>query len=160
MSVERSGDPVSVVKQAEKQLEEAFKPKPINSPPGAKYTNIVQIAPAWSEITKISNSFTWLNEDIFKAKALVKYDEVVKDNSPPVGVYSYDWDRRYEKSSEAWSIQEDSSYYIEKAKMAIVGGVGGAVTTLVVLWLLAWGWQFLLTRIRELSEAIRGKNNS
>jgi hypothetical protein len=157
VSESRTGDTLATIKSVEKQLNAAFERKPIKTPPGSKYTNIVQVAPGWPEIIEIGKPLSWWNESIFKAKALIKYDESGGLSSPPAGVYSFELNDRYKDSEEPWHIQEDFDYYAAKAKMTILGGVGGAVAAVIILWFLSWGWTFLLARISELAAAIRGK---
>jgi hypothetical protein len=152
-SVGRSGDTRVTIKEAERKLSIAFEPKPIPIPENlrGKFTNIRQVAPAWSEVEAISHSLTWQNQETAEAKAMMHYDSYFD------GMNSYIWKEKETLSNRPWIIEEKNDFYLKKLYSGVVYAATAFVASLLCLLLLSWSWKFLLARIREVADAIRGK---
>jgi len=151
--VQRSGDTSAVIKQAETKLAKAFELKPIVIPPSlkGKAKNIVQIAPAWSEVEDISKSLTWHNKRIAEAKAMLLYGSYYDKMD------SHIWEQKESLANSPWLVEESGEFFLKRLYGgSVYASVSFAVTFLFLL-LISWSWRFLLARIRELSDAIRGK---
>jgi hypothetical protein len=152
-SVGRSGDTQMVIKETDRKLSIAFAPKPILIPENlkGKFKNIRQIAPAWSEVEAISHVLTWQNQEIAEAKAMMHYDSYFD------GMNSYIWKEKETLSSSPWIIEENNDFYLRKLYSGVAYAAAAFVATLLCLLLGSWSWKFLLARIREVADAIRGK---
>jgi len=153
LQVQRSGDPSALIKEAEGKLSKAFEPKPIPVPGNlrGKFTNIRQITPAWSEIKETTEALTWQNQQIAEAKAMMHYDSYFDKMD------SYVWQDRESLSNKPWFVEETSQFYLRKFYSGLTYAAIAFVATLLFIVLLSWSWKFLLARIREVSDAIRGK---
>jgi len=150
---ERNGDPARVVSEFDRRLSDSFQPRPLPTPPSleGKVSSIVQVAPAWSEVKSLASSLTWQNRQIAEAKALIRYE------TRPGDVYSYDWDARQATSSRAWQIEESSDFNMRRTKVATIAAAAGFGVSIGVLMTCSWLWGALLRRVRELSNAMRGR---
>jgi hypothetical protein len=150
---ERRGDPASSIAEAERQLAAAFQPRALPTPASleGKVSNIVQLAPAWSDVESIASKLTWQNRQVIEAKGLARYE------SRPSDVYSFDWQNRNVKAAQALVAEESSVFFVRLAQSAAVAAVGGFAVSLALLSACAWLWAALLRRIRELSNAVRGR---
>lgn len=152
-SVGRSGDTTAVIKDAESKFSKAFEPKSIPVPEKlkGKFTNIEQLTPEWSEIEKIAEPLTWHNKQIVEAKAMLRYDFYIEKMD------RYVWQERESLANEPWETEETNQFYLRKFLGGLAYAAIGFVATLIFLVLISWSWKFLLARIREVSDAIRGK---
>jgi hypothetical protein len=106
---------------------------------------------AWAEIEGAWSSLTWHNRRIAEARALRQFD------SRPSGVSLSDWDNRFRGSEERWQVQESVTFQFQRVAYA-VGAAGGAfVLVLLALALCGWLWRATLARIKEVSNAVRGR---
>ena len=151
-SVGRSGDTPAVIKDAESKFSKAFELKSIPVPEKlkGKITTIEQLTPEWSEIEKISEPLTWHNKRILDAKAMLRYDFYIENMNRHI------WQERESFANEPWEIEETNQFYLRKFLGGLTYAAIGFVATLLLLMLISWSWKFLLTRIREVSDAIRG----
>lgn len=111
----------------------------------------VSLDSAWTEVQTIWADLTWGNREVAEAKALRQFE------SKPASASSYDWDSRFRKSKDEWKIQEPAAFQSQRALYTAGAAVGTFVAVIVVLAVCGWLWGGLLARIRELSNAIRGK---
>ena len=106
---------------------------------------------AWHEFDKVWTSLTPDNKEIAKAKAMRNF------TSDPSAFDSYVWSRRFELSSQPWSVQRTTSFYGDRVKYGALSAAVAFTVAFVLLSVLTWTWKFFLERIRELSRAIRGQ---
>ncbi len=153
--VERKGDPASDIRAVEGRLQEAYTPKEIPVPASlvGKFTTITEVAPAWSEVEAVWEGLHWKNREIAKAKALLHYTE-----SPEP--YSYVWQDRQRIAAQAWFLEESGELWGRRATAAACGGTIAFAVSLGFLALVGWLWRFFLARLREISNAVRGKMDS
>ena len=148
---EKAGDPSALITSVEQRLTHAFQPVDIPVQPGGNITKVTQVAPPWSELEAIWEPLTWQNQRVAKAKALLHYD------SNPSSFESYAWDGRFVAASEPWHVEEAGQFLLRRLQGAAIGGAGGFGAVFAFLLLLSWLWKFLLARLREVSDAIRGR---
>jgi hypothetical protein len=96
---------------------------------------------------KWDNSQT-ANRQTAKAKAMLLYE------SNPSGD-TITWEHRGELAARPWDVEEPAHLLRRRLQFAALGVVLGFAAAFGSLALLAWSWDFLLARIRELSDAIR-----
>jgi hypothetical protein len=151
--VQRSGDTSALIKDAETKLTKAFEPKPIAIPSSinGKARSIIQIAPAWAEVEDISKSLTWHNRKIAEARAMVRY------GSYHDKMDSYIWERREALANTPWLVEESGTFFLNRLYSGALYASVCFVGAFLALLFISWFWRFFLARIRELSEAIRGK---
>lgn len=111
----------------------------------------VSLDSAWTEVQTIWADLTWRNQRIAEAKALRKFD------SKPGSASSYDWDSRFRTSKDQWQVQDIAAFQSQRALYTAGSAVGTFAAVLLFLAVCGWLWRGLLARIRELSNAIRGK---
>lgn len=150
---ERNGDPAVTVALFETQLEGAFQPKQISTPANlqGKFSNIVQTAPAWTEVERLATGLTWSNRQVAEARALLRYE------SRPGSVYSFQWGERFVTAQRPWQIEEAGAFQIRRVGTAAAAGFVGFCSSLAVLLGCSWLWGAFIRRVRELSNAFRGK---
>ncbi len=106
------------------------------------------------EIDKITSSLVYTNQRIAKAKALLLY---FKENPKPSDSYdSYLWENRFDISKQDWTIQNFSSRILTSTGIGFGIFFASSIVTYLILTIVPWLWYFLLNRISELSQAIRG----
>ena len=125
---ERRGDPASSIAEAERQLAAAFQPRALPTPANLEgnVENIVQVAPAWSEVENIASRLTWPNRQVIEARGLGRYE------SRPSDVYSFDWQNRNVRADQALVAEESSAFFLRRAQSATVAGVAGVSEILCV----------------------------
>lgn len=111
----------------------------------------VSLDSAWTEVQTIWADLTWSNRQVAEARALRQFD------SRPGSASLYDWDNRFRKSKAQWQVQEVAAFQSQRALYAAGAAVGAFVVVILVLAVCGWLWRGMLARIRELSNAIRGK---
>jgi hypothetical protein len=153
LQVQRSGDTSAIIRDAETKLTKAFEPKPIVIPSSinGKAKSIVQIAPAWSEVEEISRPLTWHNRQIAEAKAMLRY------GSYHDKMDSYIWERREALANTSWLVEESGTVFLNRLYSGALYALVCFVVAFISLFLISWLWRFFLARVRELSDAIRGK---
>ena len=77
--------------------------------------------------------------------------------SNPAEFESYVWRERSTIAARAWDVETTASYRGRLFGYGLGGAAFGFGATLGLLALMGWTWRFLLARIRELSDAFRGK---
>ncbi len=112
---------------------------------------ITQTAPAWGELEPVWSSPTWSNQQIAKAKAMMRWRTKPKDFD------SYAWEEGFARAAQPWQVEERGRFFGRRISYAAGATVGGFLLTFGALALLLWSWRFVLARIRELSNAFRGK---
>jgi hypothetical protein len=108
----------------------------------------------WEGIDKITSPLVYENERIAKAKALLRFNE------NPIPSYSFDnnlWTERFDISKQDWKIQSFSSRIVTSAGKGFVLFFVSIIISYLILTVIPWIWYFLLDRISELSQAIRGR---
>jgi hypothetical protein len=152
-SVDRSGDTQAVIRETESKISRAFEPKQLPAPEHLKnkFTKVVQLTPAWSEIEEIAEPLTWHNQRIAEAKAMVRYDFYIEKMD------KYIWIDRESLANEPWLIEESKQFAVRKVTSTLFYAAAGFATSFLLLIIIVWSWKFLLARIRELSDAFRGK---
>jgi hypothetical protein len=158
---ERSGDTPEKIKETEQAIEKLcmyigkeggdVKDGEANVP---AWRRDVILAFSWKDLEKITDSLTYQNEKIAKAKALIRCE------ANPIPKYSFDdylWNDRYEVSNHEWKIQTIGSRIITGIWIAVLSCIVTAVGIFLILTIMSWLWYFLLERISELSQAIRRK---
>jgi hypothetical protein len=112
---------------------------------------VTQTAPSWAELEPMWRSLTWNNQQVAKAKAMLHW------SSKPTDLESYTWDKRSSLAAQPWQVEGKRKLLAKRILFASGGAVAGFLLTFIALALLVWSWRFLLARIRELSDAMRGK---
>ena len=112
---------------------------------------VVQKAPRWANLEPMWASFTWSNQQVAEAKALLRF------SAKPDEAGGSAWERRLPVSFQPWQIEERGRLWARRSGAAIAGLVGGFLLALGTLASVAWAWRFLLARIREVSDAVRGR---
>ena len=67
------------------------------------------------------------------------------------------WSQKESLANEPWLVEESGEFVLNRLYGGSVYASLGFTITLPFLLLLSWSWRFLLARIRELSDAVRGK---
>jgi hypothetical protein len=116
--------------------------------------NLVLLAPSWDKIGTITRPLIYTNEKIAKAKALLR----CQANPIPSGsLENYLWENRFDISKQDWKIQSIGSRILGSTFVATIAFFVSIIVTYLTLTIGTWLWYFLLNRISELSQAIRGK---
>lgn len=126
----------------------------LSSPPPTlkgKLGKVVQIAPAWSELQPLWAALVWSNKQVAEARALRRYSE------RPETYPAYQWDRRIAEAAKPWQLESRSRLLMGRFGYAVGGAIGAFLVMLLLLAALVWSWHFLLARIREVSQAVRGR---
>jgi hypothetical protein len=113
--------------------------------------NVRQISPGWDDLWPLWLQLKFGNKEIAEARAMLRYE------SKPEAVDDYDWNQRFVCAARSWQVEEANALRLKKARFAATGAVAGFVTAFVSLVVLAWLWRFVLDRVRELSNAFRGR---
>lgn len=150
---ERRGDSAATVALFESQLESAFAPKQIPTPTNleGRFRDIVQTTPAWTEVERLATGLTWSNRQVAEARALLRYE-----NRPGL-VYAFQWDDRFVTAERPWQVEEPGAFQTRRVETATAAGAFGFCATFAVLVGCSWLWGASLRRVRELSNAFRGK---
>jgi len=176
---ERSGDPSAVIQDVEQRLAETFRVQSVverviqSAPAGlsrdqfeALLTKELQTSgldpqgllagktpelPAWVTVETIWKQLTYQNQQVATAKTMLHYD------SNPEGFESYVWERRRTIAAEPWHIEEPSQFQRRQIGFATGGGAVGFSVGLGFFLFLSWLWKFFLARLRDVSNAIRGR---
>lgn len=107
----------------------------------------------WTEINK-TIQLAYENERIAKAKALLYFE------NNPIPSYSFDnnlWTERFDISKQDWKIQSFSSRILKSVSKGFGLLFVSTIITYLILTIVTCLWYFLLNRISELSQAIRGR---
>jgi hypothetical protein len=110
-----------------------------------------QVSPGWNDLPPLWRSLTFTNQQAAEAKAMLRYE------SKPNSVADHTWNQRFQTAATLWQIEEVRTRRLHMAVFGAGGAVGGFTGALIALALVSWMWCFLLARIRELSDALRGK---
>ena len=150
---ERNGDPAGAIQAFESKLESAFQRKPIPTPPGleGKVSNIFQIAPSWADVESLASELTWSNRKTAEARAMLRYE------TRPESVYSFEWETRDATAQRHWQIEENFDFEMRRVGTAAVAAAVGFGASFGALLGCSWLWGALLRRVRELSNAVKGR---
>jgi hypothetical protein len=108
----------------------------------------------WGKIKKITSPLVYENERIARAKALLHFG----NNSVPSLFFDESiWESRSEISKQEWIIQSFSSRILTSMGIAASIFFASTIISYLVLIIVPFLWYFLLSRISELSQAVRGK---
>lgn len=122
-----------------------------SGPLAKKIVGVYQLAPPWSVPQALSQGLYWRNREIADARAMSRYSRRPDDAAEHI------WNDRARVSALPWIVEEPNTLLLRR----LVYGVAAAASTLAVVVLipLVMGmiWRFLLNRIRELSNAFRGR---
>ncbi len=128
----------------------------------------------WDNIDKITRQLVYTNERIAKAKALVHFTKnpfPQKTNKTPlvdektgISLEGFEladrsdlWEKRHQVSNQNWKVKSLSLKILKSLGVAIASFIGSFVIVISLLSILPWFWYFLLERLHEISQAIRGK---
>lgn len=111
----------------------------------------VALDSAWSEVQAGWANLTWHNKQIAETKALREFP------SKPSGASSYDWDNRFRKINGPWQVQEPMAFQIQRITYILGAAISTFVAVILFLAACGWLWRATLARIREFSNAVRGK---
>jgi hypothetical protein len=81
---------------------------------------------------------------------MLRYDFYIEEMN------SYFWQERESFANKPWEIEETNQFYLRKFFGGLTYAAIGFVATLLFLMFISSSWKFLLARIREVSDAIRG----
>lgn len=110
-----------------------------------------QVKPGWNDLPPLWQSFTFSNQRIAEGRAALRYE------SRPSSLNEYTWNQRFEAAARPWELEEPQAHRLRVAVFGVAGAAGSFVVVFVSLLLASLAWGFLLERIRELSNAFRGK---
>lgn len=114
--------------------------------------SFVSVDSAWSEIEPSWKNLTWSNSRLAQRLALAKFP------SKPTTVSSYDWEARYNDGE--FTTEEALSFNLRRAGYAGAAFLGTFLLVVLSLAACGWLWRALLARVRELSRAMRGKDDA
>ena len=109
----------------------------------------------WVNIDQITEPLNYSNEKIAKAKALVHFKK--NPLSSTDYLWSDLWEKRFEVSKQNWKIETFKSKIFKSLGLGVVALVGSVIIVFLILLIIPWLWYFLLERLSEVSQAIRGK---
>ncbi|MFH1371393.1 MAG: hypothetical protein ABII09_08935 [Planctomycetota bacterium] len=108
----------------------------------------------WEKLKEITSPLVHENKRIAKAKALLHF----KENPIPSDEYETRlWENRFAISTQDWNIQSFSSRILRSTYIGFGLFFAVAIITYLILTIVPWLWYFLLDRVGELSQAIRGR---
>ena len=113
--------------------------------------NDMNTLPPWAEISAWWSHLQPANQRIATAKAELRHPMA------PVGRSLIDASLRCEVAARPWVIEERHTFWGRVALAAGAGAVLAAGGTSLLLLTFSWLWHFFLARVRELSDAVRGK---
>jgi len=153
--VEKKIDTAKEIAKVEEAIESALKDiqeaiEYTNSKTGKKF-KLEFIGPDWSELEHIWKDLSWTNTRIAQAKLMMDLEYNPEKYSTSL------WNQRFKVSKKPWDID---NIFFNFLKITVIGILGCAAIFLILflaIWVLAWTWNFVLDRIRELSKAIKGQ---
>ena len=137
--------PIEYGDKTDRQLEEGI---------SRKYSGVYAVrvmSPSWTDVERVWDGLQWDNRKTAKAKALSKF------GTSPVASESSAWEYRQEDAGRSWMVEERSTLWARRAGYGAAFGLAAFAATLAVLAAIAWIWRFLLARLREVSDAVRGR---
>jgi len=141
-------------------IDEQFKPPLLTGDQVGRDGKIVGfVAPGgferfWEKVDEITSQLVYENKEIAKAKALLHFE----NNPVPSDLFdSYLWKNRFDVSKQNWKIQTSYSRILTSTGIGFGIFFAVSIITYLILTIVSRLWYFLLNRISELSQAIRGR---
>lgn len=108
-------------------------------------------APEWNKLEAIWKSLSYSNSRIAMAKAMLHFENNPSEHDSDI------WKDRYKISNEPWVIEEKTQLILKTLGYSFLIAFGAFAAVFSILWVLSWGWGFLLARVREISRAVKGQ---
>lgn len=119
----------------------------ITAAPSGRLADLGAIPVDWLEAQRISAELTWPNNRTLEARAMIALNYSGNE---------YGWNGRYTDAATPFRVCSPAARVLKSGGIGIGAAVGIFILAFPAMFLLSWLWYFMLSRIAEIIQALKG----